>query len=206
MANNSITGSNYGIALGTGFGDMTGSTFNDTLSGNTITNSSTDGIYLLMSSNCSIIENTVGGGQQGIVLSDSANNLLTGNNVSNNTQLGIQLVSSATGNILRNNTMVGNTYGFDDESVNYGINGELVIQIPQYSTNDVDASNTVNGKPIIYWVGQSAETVPLDASCIILVNCTDITVPEPESCRQLLRRATGLHKQLHHNWEHRARQ
>jgi len=40
----------------------------------------------------------------------------------------------------------------------------------------VDASNTVNGKPIYYWMGQSDKTVPSDAGSVILVNCTNITV------------------------------
>jgi parallel beta-helix repeat protein len=182
LTDNTITGSNYGIDLGgsAAFSITIGSTINDTLSGNTVTNSSIMGISLNMASNCSVVENTVIDGQQGIILSYSQNNLLTGNNVSNNTQFGIQLSTSSNGNIFRDNTLAGNTYGFDDESIYYSTNMEYVVLQgqgnPQYYTNDVDASNTENGKPIIYWVGQSDQTVPSDASCVILVNCTNIIV------------------------------
>ena len=177
IADNSIAGSKYGIELGTGFSG----TQNNTLSKNTVTNS-TMGLSLNYASNCSIIKNTISFGEVGITISESQNNSLIGNTVSNNTQLGIQLSSSSTGNTLRDNNLVGNKYGFDDESVYYGTINENVIidsQIqskPQYYTNDVDASNTVNAKPIIYWVGQSDKTVPSNTADVILVNCTNITV------------------------------
>jgi len=178
IANNTITGSNYGIGVNMGFSYT--STSNDILSGNTITNSRITGIYVNNANNCSVIENNVTNDQQGIELFGSQNNLLTDNRVSNNTQFGIQLSESSTGNTLRNNTLTGNTYGFDDESIYYGASyGGAVIPgqgEPQYFTSNVDTSNTVNGKPIIYWVGQSGKTVPSDAACVTLVNCTDITI------------------------------
>jgi parallel beta-helix repeat protein len=42
--------------------------------------------------------------------------------------------------------------------------------------NDIDASNTVNGKPIYYWVNKQNMTVPADAGYVALINCTNITV------------------------------
>jgi parallel beta-helix repeat protein len=185
IANNTVTSSNYGIDLEAGSNGLTGSTLNDILSGNNVTTSSFIGISLNGVSNCSILENTVADNQQGIVLSSSQNNLLANNDVSDSTQLGIQLSSSSTGNIFRDNNLSDNAYGFDDESIYYGTMNGLVIVYgqgnpqynnPQYYTNDVDASNKVNGKPIIYWVGQSDKTVPSEAGCVILVNCTNITV------------------------------
>lgn len=64
---------------------------------------------------------------------------------------------------LRNNTMVGNLYNFADYS--------LVV-------NDVDASNTVDGKPIYYWVDQKDREVPLDAGFVALVNSRNIVVKD----------------------------
>jgi parallel beta-helix repeat protein len=40
----------------------------------------------------------------------------------------------------------------------------------------MDTSNTVNGKPIYYWVEQHDRTVPSDAGLVVLKNCSGITV------------------------------
>ncbi len=42
--------------------------------------------------------------------------------------------------------------------------------------NDVDSSNTVDGKPIYYWVNQADLTVPTDAGYVALINCNNIVV------------------------------
>ena len=64
---------------------------------------------------------------------------------------------------LRNNTMIGNLYNFADYS--------LVV-------NDVDTSNTVNGKPIYYWVNEEDREVPLDAGYVALINSRNIVVKD----------------------------
>jgi parallel beta-helix repeat protein len=63
---------------------------------------------------------------------------------------------------LRNNTLVGNTYNFADYSL--GLD------------NDVDTSNTVDGKPIYYWVNEHDRQVPPDAGFVALINSRDIVV------------------------------
>jgi parallel beta-helix repeat protein len=45
-----------------------------------------------------------------------------------------------------------------------------------YFMNDVNVSNTVDGKPIYYWISKQDLTVPLDAGYVALANCTRITV------------------------------
>jgi parallel beta-helix repeat protein len=89
----------------------------------------------------------------------SENNALSENIIENN-DYGIQL-SHASNSMLRNNIMNNNTY-------NFGVQGKYV--------QDVDVSNTVDGKPIIYWVNQQDRTVPSEAGYVALVNCTHITV------------------------------
>jgi parallel beta-helix repeat protein len=42
--------------------------------------------------------------------------------------------------------------------------------------NDIDTSNIVDGKPIIYWVNHHNEKVPENAYCAILVSCDNITI------------------------------
>jgi len=44
--------------------------------------------------------------------------------------------------------------------------------------NDIDTSNTVDGKPVYYWTNKQDMTVPLDAGYVGLVNCTRITVQD----------------------------
>lgn len=118
------------------------------------------GVYVYLSSNDNVIvNNKIRGTSRGIYIRGTDNNTITDNEVSNNGE-GIYL--SATNSVLRNNQMENNSY-------NFGI-------IPQPRYNDIDTSNTVNGKPIYYWFNQHDKTVPLDAGCIILINCTNIKV------------------------------
>lgn len=185
IADNTITGGDYGIALGATFGGFWSynpmvQTQNNTVKGNTITNSST-GIYLDTSSNCSIVENNIADGMMGISLSgNSQYNSIVGNIL--RSMGGIQLTSQSYSNVLKRNSITANTSGFGDDSIDYGYGnsyyssstGENQNKL-QYFVNDVDTSNTLNGRPIYYWVGQSDKTVPSDAACVILVNCTNIT-------------------------------
>jgi parallel beta-helix repeat protein len=62
---------------------------------------------------------------------------------------------------LRDNSMVGNTYNFGDYSL---------------QVHDIDTSNTVDGKPIYYWVSQRDKQVPADAGFVALVGSTNMTV------------------------------
>ena len=45
----------------------------------------------------------------------------------------------------------------------------------QYDQN-IDNSNTVNGKPIYYWMNQKDSVIPQDAGYVALINCTNVTV------------------------------
>ncbi len=90
----------------------------------------------------------------------SSNNLINNTLIDNN--YGI-LISSSSDNVLRNNIMHDNTR-------NFGVQGKYV--------QDIDVSNTVNGKQIIYWVNQQDRTVPSDAGYVALVNCASITVQD----------------------------
>jgi parallel beta-helix repeat protein len=97
---------------------------------------------------------------KGIYISWSSNNILVGNNISYNEDYGICV--SGSNNLLRNNTMDNNKY-------NFGITSDSV-------NNDIDRSNTVNGKPICYWFDVQDRTVPSDAGYVALINCKNITV------------------------------
>jgi parallel beta-helix repeat protein len=100
----------------------------------------------------------------GIYLSESNDNSLSRNNITANND-GVILEFSFN-NVLRKNNMVNNKYNFGGVG-GYGLS---------HYVNDVDVSNTVDGKPIYYWVNEVDRAVPMDAGCVVLVNSTRITV------------------------------
>lgn len=123
------------------------------------------GIYLHeLTCNNSIHENNVSNNRCGIQLCASSNNTISGNQIEHNDEDGIFFELSSR-NVLRNNTIAGNNY-------NLKIWGETFSDC----VNDVDASNTVDGRRIYYWINKKNMTVPLDAGFVALINCTNITV------------------------------
>ncbi|MCW4011284.1 MAG: right-handed parallel beta-helix repeat-containing protein [Candidatus Bathyarchaeota archaeon] len=88
---------------------------------------------------------------------------LINNNFTNN-RYGISLDSSPN-LLLVNNTIVGG-------SVNFGV---YAGTFHDYYSN-IDESNTINGKPICYWLNRQNAVVPSDVGYLALINCTGITV------------------------------
>ncbi|MEM1565462.1 MAG: NosD domain-containing protein [Candidatus Bathyarchaeia archaeon] len=70
------------------------------------------------------------------------------------------------GNVIANNSLLN--FGI----LNYGWAGNTAAEL----YNDVDVSNTVNGKPIYYWINRENDTVPSDAGFVAIINCKNITV------------------------------
>jgi parallel beta-helix repeat protein len=121
------------------------------------------GIRFYWGSNNSVHENSLANNGWGMYLDHSKNNTISGNNITNNA-VGIR-ISMSPNNVLRDNQIDNNSY-------NFGLSGGNFVDY----VNDIDTSNTVDGKPIIYWVNEKDKTVPLDAGYLVLVNCTGITV------------------------------
>jgi parallel beta-helix repeat protein len=113
----------------------------------------------IYTTNCTIQACNVTNNNSGIsfYLGTSGCNILD-NYVANNTN---GMTIGGSGNTLRNNSIDNNQYGFWDQD-----DGD----------NDVDDSNTVNGKLIIYWVNQNNMTVPDNAGLVILKKCSGIKV------------------------------
>jgi parallel beta-helix repeat protein len=99
----------------------------------------------------------------GINLNLAHNCNIVGNDIIGN-GVGVFLNSSGN-NLFRDNNIENN-------AINFGVNGNSLFE---YS-NDIDSSNTVDGKPICYLVNKHNFVVPSDAGYVALVNCTDITV------------------------------
>jgi parallel beta-helix repeat protein len=141
------------------------SSSNNTVTGNNVTANSVNGIDLLSSSYNSLVGNDLTGNDGcGIFLQDSCDNTFATNLAAADKRDGFELDFSS-GNVLRANRMVGNVYAF----------GVLGSQ-PTDFVNDVDASNTVDGRPIYYWISEHDRKLPVDAGCIVLANCSGMTV------------------------------
>jgi len=117
----------------------------------------------------------------GIYIHGMNDSALLNNTVSNN-ERGIYLDISIH-NIFKNNTMANNVYNFG-QCLHYLFPIDWVgdppdpPQISPHLINDVDASNTVDGKPIYWWINRQNEQVPSDAGYVLLVNCTNMTVKD----------------------------
>jgi parallel beta-helix repeat protein len=99
----------------------------------------------------------------GIYIDHSLTANISGNNVLDS-NLGIYLYASSN-IILRNNNMTANRY-------NFGVYGDNL----QSYVHDIDASNMVDSKPLIYWINQTDKQPPADAGYVTIVNSTNITL------------------------------
>lgn len=122
----------------------------------------TSGIWLYDVRDCSIRGNVVSDNYCGIYVTGSENCTLIGNRAESN-EFGIYLHRSQ-GNSLRNNRMENNSYNF---------------AIPSASTEqDIDESNTVDGKPVYYLVNESDLVLDSgsDAGTVYCIGCQNLTV------------------------------
>ena len=151
----------YGNSLGSG---SVGFLLEGSSQNSIMDNDVSKGVKLQSSSGNYIANNIIHGGD-GIRMESSTNNIVINNTITDSV-LGIYL-SSASGNIFRDNKL-------EDVVINFGVTGDTLSDY----VNDIDASNTIDGKPIYYWIGKSYDVVPSDAACIILVHCNGITVQD----------------------------
>lgn len=125
------------------------------------------GIYVFYptSSGALIQNNIVINNSGGIHVNGAGNCTFTNNTVTNNKHEGILLIDSEH-NTMKNNTLADNPYNFG-------------IYFQGFDQN-IDTSNTVNGKPIRYLKNQTLlhinPTTYPEVGYLALVNCTDITV------------------------------
>jgi parallel beta-helix repeat protein len=135
---------------------------------NTVFDNTVVGISLGADSSHNIFaDNNVTRHWYGIGLGLSHDNTLIGNYVSSyDTMYGRSgiIISGSTSHILIDNVMVGDGLVIDGGS------------LQTWNTHIIPTSNTVNGRPVRYWKNVTGGTVPLDASEVILANCTDVTV------------------------------
>jgi len=157
-SSNIISGNNIssneggGIYLETYFGPS----HNNTINGNTISFNSYGGIKIQSSQDTIITNNIVSNNWYGILLSNSRDNAVSFNTISSNYYEGIKLDGS------HGNTILSNCFLHD---------GIFCYESYQNSI----LYNTVNGKPLVYFEGESHKNV-VNAGQIILIDCDNITV------------------------------
>lgn len=162
----------------------------DTVVGNTITNT-LRAVYLRGTSNYNLVaNNTIENADYGIAFDPCTGNVISGNIISNATY-GVSLYN-APNNALIGNSVVGSQYGIylavsqnvtlrnnilTGNAQNLYVRCEIGYYYgkPNYVHN-IDSSNTVDGKPVYYWIGQHGKTVPSDAGFVALIDCSNITV------------------------------
>jgi parallel beta-helix repeat protein len=160
---------------------------NGTIEDNRIANNSY-GILFYNSNNNKIVNNTIKDHPyRGFYLSYSNFNEVSFNNISNCTLGGLELYASDN-NSISNNDIFNNPLNglilensinnllyknaFFNNTFNFGIKGISV----EFFTHQIFTNNTVNGKPIYYWIDHSDKKIPENAGFVGLVNCSNITV------------------------------
>jgi parallel beta-helix repeat protein len=170
---NVITGNSNGIVLYR-------SSNQNIISSNNITESDYDGISSSESSNNSIYGNMVTGSDYGIYLDYSSHNNISENYVAHNKH-GISIFLSSHNNTIQENNATENQEGMSLSLSSNNVlrlntmnNNEFNIRVwgsnRSHFNNDVDSSNTVDGKSIYYWIGEQDLTVPLDAGFVVMLD------------------------------------
>jgi|GEM_PF-1586586 len=179
---NELSGNQKGIALfqsnmnrilkntlgGDVYGILVWNSWGNNFSGNEIWNSEKIGIYLTSSQENILAGNQLAGNSVGISLMLSPINLISGNALYKNTDRGIYLKRSG-GNVLKMNQMEENACGFYIEGQDYSD-----------FDNDLDTSNTVNGKPIYYLVGDHDQVIDSSskAGMVFCLLCRNMTIQD----------------------------
>ena len=109
----------------------------------------------------------------GILIEDS-NNCIINDNDFFNCSFAIGIVNSRTASLSGNRMMdsgiyiTENFYDFNAAQEDYSIE--------HWNTHTIDTSNTVNGKPVLYYTNVSGITLSEEAGQIILANCTFMSI------------------------------
>jgi len=149
-------------------------------------------VWLVSTSESTVTCNSITNSDQGICLIGSTNNNISGNTITDSRD-GIAVKESSDYNLLFENTLTGNLKAiYIRESSNNTLRQNIMTDNEEHLVvycgdtvypqgllrfiHDVDESNTVDGKPVVYWVNEHNKTVPSAAGHVVLVNCTNIRI------------------------------
>ncbi|WP_462273109.1 NosD domain-containing protein [Methanohalophilus sp.] len=156
ITNNILSGNFWGIHL------LDSS--KNTIGRNIFRDNKKSGIFLVDSYNNLVINNSVNNQLNGVVLSSSKKNILKNNSISGNVESGILLLEGSEDNQLYGNQMTKNKFNFGDVG----------------GFNDVDQSNLVDGKKILYFNDVSNLTINAssNAGTLYFYDCKNIILKD----------------------------
>ncbi len=176
ITNNTVSNNVRGIYLT--------SSVNNSILGNAVYSNTQAGIELDDSNRNSVIGNAAVANWKGIVTSGSENTIVA-NTVSWNEVVGIEFIASSMSNASQNAITFSPIGIFVFYSVEIGLEGNAMVEdgiwmygdmLEHWNTHSIDASNTVNGKPVYYWKNVIGGEVPSGAGEVILANCSNVRV------------------------------
>ncbi len=188
ITNNSANGANY-FEIGIHFEYSN----NNTISNNSIFNVER-AIEVLYSNDNIIQHNLIVNNSHGISLTSNERTQIINNTLVKN----LRHINShvSTGTIVSNNSITSGNERFTvtlpcgihisksdlcEVNNNKLVNSSIDIWgtvLSQWNTHNIDSSNKVNGKPIIYWCNQTGGTIPPGAGGVILANCTNVVIKD----------------------------
>lgn len=148
-------------------------------------------IFDSSSSDTSVLNSEISYNQgDGIILSNGINNAVITCKLENNKGTGVQIsssqypeirenkisastigisISDVSDMILRGNSIMNNRIGFDISATDI-----------RYLIHQIDATNFINGRPLLYLLSQKNRTIgpSRNPAQVILVNCSDITISD----------------------------
>jgi parallel beta-helix repeat protein len=132
----------------------------------TIQNSGTAewGVQSYACSSVSLVNVSIVNNENGLKLDQAMNTALIQSTVRENSLYGV-LIEYSPQNLLRNNTIEGQLF-------NFGVHGWTLEDYLQ----DIDSSNTVNGKPIRYLINQTTDQDFMSPGYIAVVNSANIVI------------------------------
>jgi len=145
------------------------------------------GVYMIQTSNATIVNNTLADGSLYAVYLDRCRDIVVENNSVTGGTHGIGVGNGSREILLSGNEVTNSSWWstilFDSSEVTLRDNhfNGTGIQIEggllrHWNTLDIDSSNTVDGAPICFVKDTENGTVPLGAGQVILANCTNMTV------------------------------
>lgn len=168
VTDNNLSSNNYGLSMNTAD--------NSNIISNTANSNRYTGIYVNYGSNDIYANNTANSNNDNGIefLGESEDETLFNNTANSNGELGIYVYDSKNFN-LTYNTMSGNRYGF---SVN-ALESDVWDYISHFQHN-IDTTNTVDGKPVYYLIGNSSSVIDssFDMGYYGIISCDNITVKD----------------------------
>ncbi len=176
IMNNNLTDNDDGIFMD--------AAHNNKILNNTIAN--TDGIWAYNSNGNTFSNNNITDNYYGILLMNGDGNIVANNFIFLNFKRGIYITSSFN-SYITNNTIFSNSHepgihirgAFNTSLSKNSLTDDGIYldgSMPgHWSTSLIDTSNTVNGRPVIFWKNVDGGSVP-EAGQVILYDCTGVTV------------------------------